>query len=962
MLTTFLVDSQGSGDFLTIQEAVNAAGLNSEDDVIQIAPGTYFENITIGQQQEELELIGLSGIGPNGESGVIIDAQLDGNHALAITPNFGSRVRIENLLVTGGLDGIRVAGAVAPNPHRVEIHNVTSVGNTYSGLAGVYAGDISVTDSHFFENGHNGIYLWQSLSLSADNVVSEFNIRDGIYAGQTSTIQVQNSQLSGNDSEGLFTSDAARVQVTNTTITDNKDNGIDVRRVGSVTVADSDVLRSGPLPGFGNVAGFYSGGSSSVTVTGSTFHDNSAMGIGIFNTLGAVTFEDSSANRNGYAGLVVGNAGLAIADQAGSSAVVLNATTEGNDYRGMNFEYVGSTTVSESTIDANGTTQTSSSLAGGGIRFVGPGSLNVSTTSITNNTVVGEGGGLFALGDADLGPANVTLNQVTVGGNTAEGWGGGISLNNASLTVENSTISRNSTQNAGGGIFAQLSSLDLANVTVSGNQAVGNGGGLSTRTGSNRFGIVNSTIVNNTAGVSTTAVSALGGGIHADGGAVLLLNTLVAGNTAANSNTDSYEPSNLSSPLNSIFSLGNNLSDDAADGTILSAVGDIVGQDPSLGPLQNNGGFTETHALLAGSPALDAGAPNADNPAPNLIPPTHDQRGFNRVGQLDIGAFENQPPTAVEDFASTNEDTPVVIDVLSNDIELDGEVLTIERIVNVENGEVTQNEDGTVTFTPAVDFFGEASFWYIAEDSVGNQSRTSVVIDVVPVNDAPVISPQSFSIDENSAAGTVVGEVTATDVDSTELVFSIESGNELGGFSISDSGLLEVADSSVLDFEETSVFELTVAVTDGQATSTATITVNLNDVDEVLAVEIDIDPNDASNTINLRKDKRVDVVLFSSFEFDATLVDIDSLRFGATGTEDSLSRKGRQQSPRIRFEDINGDGQLDLIATFDVANTGLTTDDTEAILTGRLLDGTDFMARQTIVATNSGGGRGKGRK
>src|SRR6202022_2525907 len=78
--------------------------------------------------------------------------------------------------------------------------------------------------------------------------------------------------------------------------------------------------------------------------------------------------------------------------------------------------------------------------------------------------------------------------------------------------------------------------------------------------------------------------------------------------------------------------------------------GNITGQDPLLGPFQNNGGSTQTHALLPGSPAIDAGAPagcTAGTDANgNPIPLTNDQRGLARPetsnGRCDMGSFERQ--------------------------------------------------------------------------------------------------------------------------------------------------------------------------------------------------------------------------------------------------------------------------------------------------------------------------------
>jgi hypothetical protein len=91
-------------------------------------------------------------------------------------------------------------------------------------------------------------------------------------------------------------------------------------------------------------------------------------------------------------------------------------------------------------------------------------------------------------------------------------------------------------------------------------------------------------------------------------------------------------------------SLGYNLSSDD-DGGFLTATSDHINTNPMLGPLQDNGGRTFTHALSTGSPAIDAGDPNFD---PNVFNPPmlYDQRGsaYNRValGRIDTGAFEVQ--------------------------------------------------------------------------------------------------------------------------------------------------------------------------------------------------------------------------------------------------------------------------------------------------------------------------------
>ena len=89
-----------------------------------------------------------------------------------------------------------------------------------------------------------------------------------------------------------------------------------------------------------------------------------------------------------------------------------------------------------------------------------------------------------------------------------------------------------------------------------------------------------------------------------------------------------------------VTSQGYNLSSDNGGG-VLTGPGDRINTDPLLGPLQDNGGPTLTHALLPSSPAIDTGDPN-------FIPPlTYDQRGNPFVcvfgGRIDIGSFEVQP-------------------------------------------------------------------------------------------------------------------------------------------------------------------------------------------------------------------------------------------------------------------------------------------------------------------------------
>jgi hypothetical protein len=233
---------------------------------------------------------------------------------------------------------------------------------------------------------------------------------------------------------------------------------------------------------------------------------------------------------------------------------------------------------------------------------------------------VGRCGGIFNDGTAEV--TNSTIDH-NVGGQQ----GGGID-SQGSLTIANSTINNNSSIGYGGGI-ANAGPLTISNSTISGNAAsfkgLGNGGGI--YTGGGTLTISNSTISGNLVPSSFGQ----GGGIYIVGGTLELENTILkAGASGAN----------IFRQSGTVTSHGYNLSSDDGGG-FLTAAGDQINTNPMLGPFQDNGGPTATHALLTGSPAINAGDPNF------TPPPNYDQRGpgYDRVinGRIDIGSFELQP-------------------------------------------------------------------------------------------------------------------------------------------------------------------------------------------------------------------------------------------------------------------------------------------------------------------------------
>lgn len=236
-------------------------------------------------------------------------------------------------------------------------------------------------------------------------------------------------------------------------------------------------------------------------------------------------------------------------------------------------------------------------------------SVGIRDMTVRNGNASG-GGGIYSAG-------SLALSGVTISGNTATGVGGGI-FNSGMLILSDATISGNAAgygggidNNHGGPDPTMNGTVTATNVTVSGNAASAGGGGIENAWSAT---LINVTVTGNSAGG--------GGGI--DSGpfslGTTLKNSIVAMNTSGGNCTGT------------IASSGHNLED--ANTCAFTSLGDLPNNDPKLGPLADNGGPTETHALLPGSPAIDAGD--------DATCAATDQRGISRPQGFacDIGAFE----------------------------------------------------------------------------------------------------------------------------------------------------------------------------------------------------------------------------------------------------------------------------------------------------------------------------------
>ena len=122
----------------------------------------------------------------------------------------------------------------------------------------------------------------------------------------------------------------------------------------------------------------------------------------------------------------------------------------------------------------------------------------------------------------------------------------------------------------------------------------------------------------------------------------------------------------------------------------------------------------------------------------------------------------NTPPTAAADSFVTNEDTSVGMAVLSNDVDADGDSLSVASVTQPGNGTVTINADNTVTYAPHANVNGSDTFSYTVSDGRGGRSTATVAVTVNPVNDVPVATDRAVTTQTNTALQILL---TASDPD-----------------------------------------------------------------------------------------------------------------------------------------------------------------------------------------------------
>jgi len=505
--------------------------------------------------------------------------------------------------------------------------------------------------------------------------------------------------------------------------------------------------------------------------------------------------------------------------------------------------YIGSpssqidVTISGLTIRDGVSAGSSKNSYGGGI-YDAAENLTLDHVVLTNNeadqndNAVGWGGGLYAFGFGSS--FTIKIVDSTISGNTALSAGGGVYISQPDVpafqpTVDHAsnapgavptdpndiaflhtTVSGN-TAGEGGGVYIgdlQSGQFIVSESTFSGNQATnpqgGGGGGILLRDGSGSDLLDHSTVAGNSS-------AAGGGGLATLGATATLDHALFGDNTATGAGPDISK--DAPSTLTGSFTLV-----ETSSGFTMGGANNILGSDPQLGPLGNNGGPTQTQLPALTSPAVNAGNPSY------VADPGGDQRHSTRIvgTAVDIGAVETVGPP-VNDAYSTPEDTPLVVPtlgVLANDP--DGPNSTVTIGTSTTHGTVVLNANGSFTYTPNANYNGPDQFTYTQTGVLGVNGTATVNITVTPVNDPPVAVNDSANAADNGVGVPVAVLTNDSDPDGdTITVVGVTQGSK-GTVTFTPTGVTYTPNRGT-----SGVDTFTYTISDGALTATATVTITV---------------------------------------------------------------------------------------------------------------------------------------
>ena len=433
----------------------------------------------------------------------------------------------------------------------------------------------------------------------------------------------------------------------------------------------------------------------------------------------------------------------------------------------------GSVTINNSTFTGN-----TAAIAGGGLINTGGGSIIINNSTLNNNSANSGGGG----GIDDQNGRIVITNSTFTNNAANNDGGGGIFILNGSVSITNSTFSSNTSTNGFGGAIYNQSNINIVNSTFANNTAANTGGIFNDGSNGGNGSITNTTIANNNLG-----------GINDASPNLSLAGDLLANNTGANCLTNAFTDN------------GYNLSSD--NFCHLSGTGDQQGVDPQLeaSGLQYNGGYTQTIALLQGSPAIDAEASGC---------PSTDQRGVTRPDadvsetSCDIGAYETT--YAAPDTTAPTLQLPSTITVSATSQQ--GAYVPYTVTATDPDNPSSQISISCSPVSGSQFAIGNTTVNCSASDPAGNSTMGSFSVVVGPSLTASGASVQTV---EGRTTSLVVATGTAygTTGNLTATINWGDSSSSTGTITLTSNGIYSVAGKH--NYAEEGSYTLSISVSDG---------------------------------------------------------------------------------------------------------------------------------------------------
>ncbi|HEX9003298.1 MAG TPA: choice-of-anchor Q domain-containing protein [Blastocatellia bacterium] len=682
----------------TLREALLNANADNQSGSTDCVAGSGTDTITFSVNGT----INLTGVLPDISQSLTITGP--GANLLTVRRNTGGDYRILNILIgqTVNFTGLTIANGSLPasegggirNSGNLTVADCAITGNLANGAGGILnSSSLTMTGSTLSGNTANfdggGLYnlgnataTLINCTISGNTGGASFNsgVVTAASAGETATTTLNNCTVTantGNNAIGSFNLGGATVttQLRNTLVAANSGNNFNIGANTALTSLGNNLDSDG-------TSGFPNGvGGNLVGTAGTPL--NAQLGA-LANNGG--TTQTHALNAGSPAINAGTNTGAPATDQRGISrpqgaAVDIGAfEATANPLLVTNTNDAGAGSLRQAIATANGNGAGLDDIIFDNTVFNTAKTITLTSGELTisdNLTINGPGANLLTVSGANLsrifnisaGAASVSIAGMTMrDGRPVGGAGGGaILINNGTasgpVNISDCLITNNDVTAAsnplGGGIDNEGGTVTITRSTISNNVASFRGGGLQNQGVGSTMTIVNSTISGNTAGttgiggairslVPLTLTSCTvfgnsaqtGGNISRSNGTLSFGNTIIAGGTLLGAGGTSPDVDGT------LTSLDYNLIQNTTGATISgTTTRDITGVSPQLGPLTNNGGPTPTHALLAGSPALDKG---------NSSGSITDQRGLTRPFDIttipsatggdnaDIGAFETQ--------------------------------------------------------------------------------------------------------------------------------------------------------------------------------------------------------------------------------------------------------------------------------------------------------------------------------